>query len=581
MMKTPPTIPAPLPTDHRLLRLAGLLKVSRRDALGATVDVWAWIDAQATEGIVPQPVALLDGVAEIEGYGEAAVAVGLVGTADGHIVAPAELRQRTGRQTSAGEQHDQGDDRQRRKADRDRQRRHRIRKKLTEPVTPAAAPAAPGNPAEPKRTPRRLGEVEGFAVMLLYSRQGVPFYKLAGASPKEFTGTVSDPENPTLSDALRALLNSMKREATKGLGFKGKDFRPTIDEVVAVARQEKDFIEPPDIIGKKDAPSPAGSTSHDVGTVAPSEGAPASDALRERPASRLRVLCARNSVLKPPQAGEPEPLAEPGERDKGVTVTDAERDSVTVTEVSRPESVTSPAKPSNDNDLRQRDSGVTVTDAAPSSSSISFSSSSPEGEEEKEEKTQETTTTRAVTPDTEQATERKTVMPAAEQQALLIWRYAAGLRTSEDAVRYQWNNEPEALAARLTRAGIDPGTGQRLKYAAAATDDVSSRKPQEAPGSPSDIVTGTQPAQGEQASGGNVGASTLTSPPAGSPDDVDALGSLLSPGLADATTGLQGDAHDEDADHDDGRTDAERQQWNEAEQERRRQEALRAIAAFR
>ena len=63
-MKTPPTIPAPLPTDHRLLRLADLLKVSRRDALGATVDAWAWIAAQATGGIVPQPVVLLDSVAE-------------------------------------------------------------------------------------------------------------------------------------------------------------------------------------------------------------------------------------------------------------------------------------------------------------------------------------------------------------------------------------------------------------------------------------------------------------------------------------------------------------------------------------
>ena len=594
-MKTPPTIPAPLPTDHRLLRLAGLLKVSRRDALGATVDAWAWIAAQATGGIVPQPVVLLDSVAEMEGYGEAAVAVGLVGTADGHIVAPAELRHQQRSQPVAGDRHDQGDDHRRRKSDRDRQRRYRVRKRLTEPVTPAAAPAAPDNPAEPKRTPRRLGEIEGFAVMLLYSRQGVPFYKLAGASPKEFTGTVSDPENPTLSDALRALLNSMKREAAKGLGFKGKDFRPTMEQVVAVARLEKDFVEQPDGTGQKDSTTPTGSASPDTaGGVTPGDRFHAPGSIQARAKSRLRTLCARNSVLQPPSPSEPEPVAEPGqrdesvtpwwtrqrcprvrvaehgERDESVTVTDAERDSVTVTELSRPESVTSPANSSGDKDLRQRDKSVTVTPAAPSSSSISFSSSSsPKGEEEeKEEETKETTTTRAVTPDTEQAApERKPVMPAAEQQALLIWRYAAGLRTSEDAVRYQWNHEPEALAARLARAGIDPGTGQRLKY---ATGEDTPTSPQDAPGSPSGIGTGVQSVSGGQASGGTTGAPATTTP-TGSPDDVDALGSRLSHGLTTVTARLQSDDHAEDADHDAG---------HDADQERRRAEALRALADF-
>jgi hypothetical protein len=439
--------------------------------------------------------------------------------------------------------------------------------------------------------------------MLLYSKQGVPFYKLAGASPKEFTGTVSDPENPTLSDALRALLNSMKREATKGLGFSGKDFRPTMEQVVAVARQEKDFVEPPGIIGKNDAPSSPGSTSHDAGGDTSGEGGqPTATPTIRRPRG-LRTLCARNAVLMSARPGESEPVAEPGERDKSVTVTDAECDSVTVTEVSRLQSVKSPANSSGDNDLRQRDTGVTVTEAAPSSSSISFSSSSfPEGkEEEKEEETQETTTTRAVTPDIEQAApEQKPVMPAAEQQALLIWRYAAGLRTSEDAVRYQWNNEPEALAARLARAGIDPGTGRRLKYSAAEPGDDAPRSPQDAPGAPQGIGTGVQAPTGVQASGGIVAAPVTTPPAAGSPTSSRArrrsglshAGDILPDGLG---ADVERD-HERDAERDIGspapgspptsaaddrlQADAPAELLSDADTVRLRNKALRDIAAF-
>jgi len=219
-MKTPPTVPAPLPTDHRILRLAGLLNLSKRETIGAVVETWAWLHAQAHDGVVPQPLVLLDTVAEIEGFGEAAVAVGLVGTADGHIVAPAELRQAQGTARRAGT----ADDEKRKEYEREKKRKQRKGSRLTgkpKPTTPKGD--APAAATTPSRRARRLGW----------------FYKVTGATPT-LTGTVSDQENPTLADALKALLDARLTQVQKTKGSLDiPTFSPSMEQLVEAASMEQ------------------------------------------------------------------------------------------------------------------------------------------------------------------------------------------------------------------------------------------------------------------------------------------------------------------------------------------------------
>ncbi len=561
-MKTPKTIPAPLPTDHRLLRLATMLKVSRRDALGATVDVWAWIDAQATEGIVPQPVVLLDGVAEIEGYGEAAVAVGLVGTADGHIVAPAELRQAHAQDTArrAGTADDDARDRDRRQA-RERQRRRRNGSRLTgkpKPTTPTDD--VPATATTPSRQARRLGSVApGQDIMLLWSGKTGWFYKVTGAVPG-LTGTVTDQDNPTLADALKALCDARLTQVQKAKGrFDQPTFSPSIEQLVAAARREQ---------ADRQAAVVAAALVHEGNDAFARAAADDADQDDAEPAD----------VPGDHSTSSPEDVAE---RDCHAHVTVAERDAVTCHA-----SVTLPsdAKPLPGNGIDADFCHASVTVAPPSSSSSSVSY---------DIENKDTTTTsvtadhgRDAAGDVEQDDifsrylKASGTAPALDPEtAERIQRYADGLGTTPEAIRQQGRRRPAVLLARLKAASIDTATGLPMATSAARTGDDACRSPQDAPGAPQATGTHVQSVSSGQASGGIVAAPATTPPAAGSPDAVDALGDR--PGLAALTDRLMGDDHAEGDDHGEGRTDAEQQRRRaEAEQQQRRNEALRAIAAY-
>ena len=592
MMKTPPTIPAPLPTDYRLLSLARLLSVSKRDALAATVEAWAWIQSQATGGIVPQPVALLDTVAEIEGYGDAAVAVGLVGTADGHIVAPAELRQADAQGTAR--RSGTADDEERKKKERLKKRNQRNGSRLTGKVkTPKPPPtdAAAATSTTTGRAPRRLGSVAGMDIMLLWSKRNEAwFYKCDGATP-ELTGTVTDPNNLTLAAALKALLNARLTQAHREKGKLVQPvFSPSMEDLVAAARQERDARQAAAAAAVRvddanEALARAADDDADQGDQEPEPAEPAPPTGDIKPegvaADRSPPLQAdaEDGDIQGTKRGQhgdtgtcpPNvPTAEPGER---------------------------VASTSNDNTL-----GATlcppkcppnVPGDAPSSSSSLICAVD-------EIKNQNTTTTSGTADherdaDADQGDDfsrylkasgkpdeldryltgsgcRPTLTP---EQVALVQRLADALGTTPAAVRVQGRNAPVWLAARCAAAGIDPKTGFPLTASAAPAGDDATTSPQDAPGSPSDTGTGVQTETGVQAAGGIVGA-PATTPTTGSPDDVDVARVRLSQGLH-ADDHAAGDL-DQERDAEQGTAGSP--QDDDAEQHRRRNEALRAIAAF-
>jgi hypothetical protein len=226
-MKTPPTIPSPLPFDHRLLRLAGMLGVSKREALGATVEAWAWIYEQAQDGVVPQPVAMLDGVTLLDGFGEAAVAVGLVGSADGVIVAPAELRQRTESPTLTG------DKVQRRKSQcAAASRKYRRGQKLRGDKPKSAEPA-------PRRS---LGYVDGHEVLAKVGPFGL-YVTVAGATPGKLTASDDgwDFNTVTLGAALPRLLEKWKTAHGKEQSVWDKSKRKQLSPTYAALVQAADL----------------------------------------------------------------------------------------------------------------------------------------------------------------------------------------------------------------------------------------------------------------------------------------------------------------------------------------------------
>ncbi len=472
MPRTPTTIAAPLPQDFRVLALAKTTGLSRREAFGAAAEAWVWLSVQATDGIVPRTAAdALDVVVDVAGFGQAMVQAGLVGIVDDGLVLPAELRHHerdergSGRAKSAADGKNSEDRKERkRKGARIRQRRCRADKALTTPATTGTS-MTPAVGAAVKRMPRRLGTVENFPVMLLFSRQGVPFYKLAGASPKEWTGTVTEPENPSYGDALVALHAAMKRNDGKGLGG-GDSFRPSLKAMVDEAERYR-----------------AARTSE-----------AADDARRDE---------ANQAAAEAAAEDQEDAEHEPAERDCHAHVTPDERDTVTVTLLSRSESVTCPSNFNDGGDLGNADCHAPVTVTAPSSSSsVSL------GNEDREN----TTTTSSVTPAERDHEDRildrilgdgqegQSADPATaakrDQERELFRLYADGL--GEDIAKVQtWMrfNRPY-LSLRLKAAGIDSKTGLRFD-ADAAHEPVHAR---------GDIVVTTEPDAGEKPAAGSVDA---------------------------------------------------------------------------
>jgi hypothetical protein len=463
------TIVAPLPNDPRVMTLAKSLGLSRREAFACCCEAWAWLSVMAVDGIVGNAAPdTVDGIVDVVGFGQAMLEARLVGVADDGLVVPSELRVQRERGVGPGSSadDDQDDDR-RRKSDRDRQRRHRLRKTLTEP---AARPSPPPEPAGPRPAQRHLGAIAGHGVRLLFSRQGVPFYKLLNAQPREFTGSVTDPENPSLEDATTAIYAAMLRESKKGLGTDGESFKPALSSVAAAAG----------IVATRPAT-----------TSAVPQPEPATSAVPPRPSAPLRARrmlqeddheSAGQSTPQPEP--EPEGAASPpvlphrklrrirawpddsgdaSNRDSSVTGVTVTRDAVTVTELSRENGRDSVDNSSDDKGLRSVTTHERVTDEAPSSISSSFSS--PIGEEKKSSResscTREDADAGTTQPQGEPGRDDSAGDEKTRRRRQRFAEYAAALETTIDTVEYLSRFEPDILWDRLKLAGITPGASSK------------------------------------------------------------------------------------------------------------------------
>lgn len=578
MMKTPPTIPAPLPTDYRLLSLARLLSVSKRDALAATVEAWAWIQSQATGGIVPQPVALLDTVAEIEGYGDAAVAVGLVGTADGHIVAPAELRQADAQGTAR--RSGTADDEERKKKERLKKRNQRNGSRLTGKVkTPKPPPpdAAAATSTTPSRRSVRLGSVvPGQDIRLIWSRKNEEwFYKCTGATP-DLTGTVTDQENPTLADALKALMDARLIQAKREKGqLVQTAFSPSMEDLVAAALQERDARQAAvaaavRVDDANEALARAADDDADQGDQEPEPAEPAPPTGDIKPEG---VAADRSPPLQ----------ADAEDGDIQGTKRGQHGDTGTCPQnVPIGEAGDRVVSPCADNGLGAVPCPPKCPPDTTGTRSSSSSSSVNEMNEDKDTTTTRATADRERDTHADQSDDFSRYVQAAgclptltPEQVALVQRLADALGSNPAAIRDQGRYRPDVLTARCHAAGIDPKTGFPITASPAGDDAPTS--PQDAPGSPNDTGTGVQTETGVQAAGGIVGAPATTTP-TGSPDDVD-----VDVARVRLSQGLHADDHaagDRDQEPDAEQGTAGSPQDDDAEQNRRRNEALRAIAAF-
>ncbi len=465
MPKTPPTIVAPLPTDPRVMSLAKSVSLTRREAFAAAAEAWAWMAVMAVDDIVVNTaVDSLDGLVDVPGFGTAMLQAGLVGVVNDGLVLPVELRrrerdQRRERAAAAAEDQDDKAERERKQA-RVRQRRRRRDKALEKTNAKTASPP-PTADTRVKWTPRRLGTVDGHDVMLFYSpKTEAWFYCLKDASPHEWTASVADQQNPSFAEALAGLHSTMKREAGKGLGS-GDTFRPSLKAMVTAAERYRDER----------------------------ASAAADDARRDE----------GNKALAEASAEDQDDIDhEPAERDCHAPVTVPERDTVTVTVMSRSESVTSPPKSCDEGDFGGVTCHAPVTVPAPSSSN----SLSASGNEDKEN----TTTTSVVTPRKrdheddilERFVPRKdpVVGELERKRQEVAARFAAALGVTVESVIQQWRSKPDTLRARVEAAGIDPNTGLPVN-AEGAHEPAAARD---------DIGVTTEPIDQDRPAAGNVGA---------------------------------------------------------------------------
>lgn len=460
MPRTPPTIVAPLPDDPRVFALAKASGLATREAYACAAESWAWMADKAVDDIVVNVAPdSLDAVVEVEGFGQAMLQAGLVGTVDGGLVLPAELRR-----LAAGKGRTESSKERRRRLDSDRKKIKRRQNRLTQASSKTAAVTPTAEVTERKGMIRRLGDIDGFPVMLLWNRKGEPFYKLAGAQPDEVTATVTDPESPTLADALVALHAAMKRKASKGLGGP-TNMRPTPEAVLAAAERYRAALEA----------AAANDARRDEANRAAAEAA--ADDQGDTVEADMSATCPHDSAdmrtcpHECPQSGHEEVAASPyGRQDLDAESCPHEC----------PQSGHNPA---------------------PSSSSVSSVSVSPE-----QSSKENTTTTSSVT-DAERDNEDRILdrlaprvdpEQAKQQERHRLWleRVAEALDTTTDAVKYQRTMNPDILLARMKAAGIDPKTGERVAAGA-------SSKPSQAR---ADIPATTEPAEANKPAGGSVDA---------------------------------------------------------------------------
>jgi hypothetical protein len=202
--------PAPMPTDKRVLALARQLKVSRREALGATTEAWAWMVAEHRDGVVVGVgVDDIDTVVDLVGYGQAMAAAGLVVAGNNGIALPPELRRAAGRLDDSKPDQDAPIRDREKELARNRKRRQRKRQRLEDPASgsqPRRTAAGSEPASNPRRKPRVLGTACGLTVMLLDGQYGL-YVELVNAQPKvTATAAAHDYDALTLADALELLL---------------------------------------------------------------------------------------------------------------------------------------------------------------------------------------------------------------------------------------------------------------------------------------------------------------------------------------------------------------------------------------
>lgn len=479
MPTTPRTIVAPVPDDPRVIALAKSLGLSRREAFGAAAEAWAWLPRQANDGIVVQAAPdSLDGLVDVAGFGAAMVDAGLVGVVDDGLVLPVELRRLERPARGRRGVVDEAERKERTKAgSRNRSQKYYWSQKDNTPASKPSPPPAADDAARWK--PRRLGMVEGCDVMLLYSkRTGSYFYCMKGATPDEWTASVTDPDNPSFAEALAGIHSTMKRGGRKGL-VADVEMRPTPAQVVAAAERYR---------AGRDAVVADAARRDEANDAFMKASIDDQDDTAERETSRQSHALAREDAK--PHANltltaEPVPVASPCD-DNGLGA------------------IQPHAKPHAD-----------LTQPAPSSSSLLMSSS---GIEEKES----TTTTSSLTRPAERQRDREDDIldrllvvpnqshaaatpsdsedPAAREKRQrrqeLAERFAVALGQPIGTIQVWWKGNPHYLRHELETAGIDPNNGLPINA------DAPSKPPQARPG----IDATTEPTRRDKPTTGSVGA---------------------------------------------------------------------------
>jgi hypothetical protein len=234
-MRTPPTMVAPLPRDPRVMELAKALTISRREAIAAALEAWAWMMTMEHDGVVPDAVPdSLDGVVDIPGFGQAMLQARLVGVVNDGLVLPAELRQQQrdhGGGPAVAADGVQGDDaKTERRREQNRVSARRYRRKTT--VTGSKAKPSIGADW------RSLGRVAGHEVRAYVGQYGC-YAILIGATVDgtSFKLTTGDKawslDTVRLTDALPGLVKKWKvnsvRRGFPAPGTPGPTLVPSLD----------------------------------------------------------------------------------------------------------------------------------------------------------------------------------------------------------------------------------------------------------------------------------------------------------------------------------------------------------------
>ena len=225
-----PTITAPLPTDPRIIALASSAAVPRREAYAAAVEVWQWLSAMADGITVAADVEAVDAVVGCEGFGKRMLDAQLIGTADGLIVLPEELRQKpTARGADAVRPLEETPDDRRRRKNREAQQRRRNELRLMG--------AKPRRRKTPPREKRSLGQLAGCEVIASDGPYGV-FAMLSGAIPEVIKAGEKhwDIKTLTLEDVAPSLLAKLRKLDSPSQNALAPDagrraFKPSADEL--------------------------------------------------------------------------------------------------------------------------------------------------------------------------------------------------------------------------------------------------------------------------------------------------------------------------------------------------------------